>query len=200
VVYPPVAGESPRVPWAEREDGFVVIGRLVPEKGLPLIMDILSEVRKVKPVHLHIIGRRGRTSYARKIEDLCGRHADWVRLEGEMYGPEKEAFLARHKYGLSGCRSEAFGIAVAEMVKAGLVVWVPNGGGQTEIVADASLIFDGPDNAVTRILSVITGAERETSLRRHLEGRAAAFSPARFGEEMRAVARDFLTDGHNHGA
>ena len=200
VVYPPVAGESPRVPWAEREDGFVVIGRLVPEKGLPLIMDILSEVRKVKPVHLHIIGRRGRTSYARKIEDLCRRHADWVRLEGEMYGPEKEAFLARHKYGLSGCRSEAFGIAVAEMVKAGLVVWVPDGGGQTEIVADASLIFDGPDDAVTRILSVITGAERETSLRRHLEGRAAAFSAERFGAEMRAVVRDFLTDSHSHGA
>lgn len=200
VVYPPVAGESPRVPWDEREDGFVVIGRLVPEKGFPLIIDILSEVRKVKPVHLHIIGRRGRTAYAREIEDLCRRHADWVRFEGEMYGPEKEAFLSRHKYGLSGCRSETFGIAAAEMVKAGLIVWVPDGGGQTEIVADASLIFDGCDDAVARILSVITHAEREISLRRHLEDRAAAFSSACFDSEMRAVALEFLTESHDRGA
>ena len=176
------------------------MGRLVPEKGIPLVIDILSQVRKVKPVHLHIIGRRGRTAYARKIEDLCRCHADWVHLEGEMYGPEKESFLARHKYGISGRRAEAFGIAVAEMVKAGLVVWVPNGGGQTEIVTDTALIYEGHEDAVSRIVNVISDPGRETALRRHLEGRAAAFSSSRFVSGMRAVVCDFLKEGHGRGA
>jgi glycosyltransferase involved in cell wall biosynthesis len=62
VVYPPVAGNFPAVPWKEREDGFVVIGRLAPEKGIRRVIEILGDVREEKPVHLHIIGRRERTS------------------------------------------------------------------------------------------------------------------------------------------
>jgi len=200
VVYPPVAGEFPNVPWDEREDGFVVVGRLVPEKGIRLVIDILTEVRKVKPVHLHILCRRCRTAYAREIEDLCRRHADWIHLEGAMYGPEKEALLARHKYGISGCRSEAFGIAVAEMVKAGLIVWVPGGGGQTEIVAEAGLVYSGRDDAAARILAVLGDQDRETALRGRLGGRASAFSSARFVSEMRAVVGHFLKEGNGRGA
>jgi len=195
VIYPPVAGGFPRVPWTEREDGFVAVGRLVPEKGFDLIIAILAEVRKVRPVHLHIIGRRERTAYAAKIESLCRGLGDWARLEGEMYGAEKAAFLTRHKYGLSGRRGEAFGIAVAEMVKAGLVVWVPDDGGQTEIVDHAGLTFSGRDQAAALIRSVLSDADAQARLTRHLEARAEAFSAARFSGELRAAVRNFLEGG-----
>jgi len=194
VVYPPVVGDFPRVPWGEREDGFVVMGRLVPEKGIGMIVAILAEIRKERPIHLHIIGRRGPAATAREIEELCRRHAEWVHLEGEMYGPEKERFLAGHKYGISGCRSEAFGIAVAEMVKAGCLVWVPDGGGQTEILAHPELIYAGRDEAVAKIRSVLTEPEKQTRLRDHLRARAGLFSAERFVREMRVIVREFLEE------
>ncbi|HMA55067.1 MAG TPA: glycosyltransferase family 4 protein [Acidobacteriota bacterium] len=200
VLYPPVSVDVPQVPWDEREDGFVVMGRLVPEKGIPQVIEILSEVRKVKPVHLHVISRPTRAAYAREIERLCRANAGWIRFEGEVYGRDKGALLAGHKYGISGCRAESFGIAVAEMAKAGEIVWVPDGGGQTEVVTDAALIYAGRDDAVSRIVKVITDAERETALRRHLEARAAAFSSSRFVSGMRSAVRDFLGEGRVHGA
>ena len=196
VVYPPVAGGFPAVPWNEREDGFVVIGRLVPEKGVRQVIEILGDVRKEKPVHLHIVGRRERTAYAREVEALCRRNRDWVHLEGEKYGPEKAEFLARHKYGISGCRNEAFGIAVAEMVKAGSIVWVPDGGGQKEIVAHPGLVYSGPGHAAALILAALGEPAVGAALRYHLEARADLFSSGRFVEEMRGIVRGFLSEKH----
>lgn len=196
VVYPPVAGGFPAVPWNEREDGFVFIGRLVPEKGVRRVIEILGDVRKQKPVHLHIIGRRERTAHAREVEELCRRNRDWIHLEGEKYGPEKAEFLARHKYGISGCRNEAFGIAVAEMVKAGSLVWVPDGGGQKEIVAHPGLIYSGRGHAAALILAALGEPAAEAALRYHLEARADLFSSGRFVEEMRGIVRRFLSENH----
>lgn len=196
VVYPPVAGGFPAVPWNEREDGFVFIGRLVPEKGVRRVIEILGDVRKEKPVHLHIIGRRERTAHAREIEELCRRNRDWIHLEGEKYGPQKAEFLARHKYGISGCRNEAFGIAVAEMVKAGSLVWVPDGGGQKEIVAHPGLIYSGRGHAAALILAALGEPAAEAALRYHLETRAELFSSGRFVEKMRGIVRGFLSEKH----
>jgi len=196
VVYPPVAGDFPAVPWSEREDGFVVVGRLAPEKGIRRVIEILGDVRKEKPVHLHIVGRRGRTGHAREIEDLCRRNRDWIHLEGEKYGPEKAEILARHKYGISGCRNEAFGIAVAEMVKAGLVVWVPDGGGQKEIVAHPGLVYSGRGQAASLILAALGDPAAEAAMRYHLEARADLFSSGRFVDEMRGIVRGFLSEEH----
>lgn len=195
VLYPPVSVVPGNVPWEEREDGFVVIGRLVPEKGLPQVVDILAEVRKVRPVHLHILGRPVRASYAREIERLCRAHDGWVRLEGAMYGQDRDALLARHKYGISGCRGEAFGIAVAEMVLSGAIVWVPDGGGQTEVAAEEALIYGGRDEAATKILAVITDPARQAGLRARLAARAEAFSSSRFVSEVRTIVRDGLHMG-----
>jgi len=195
VVYPAVAASFPPVPWEEREDGFVAIGRLVPEKGFRTVVDILAEVRERRPVHLHIVGRPGRAAHVRELEELARRHADWVRLEGELYGPEKASFLARHKYGISGSRSEAFGIAVAEMVTAGAIVWVPDGGGPPEIVDHPGLVYSGRGHAVSLILAVLGDAAAEAALRRHLKARAEVFSPGRFAAGVRAVVADFLRGG-----
>jgi len=200
VVYPPVAGSWPLVPWSEREDGFVVMGRLVPEKGIDLVIDVLRRVRERRPIHLHVIGRRTGTAFARRIEDLARRHAGWVHLEGEMYGREKDAFLARHKYGISGRRAEPFGIAVAEMVRAGQIVWVPDRGGQTEIAADPRLVYAGPDDAARRILAVLDDPGLEADLRARLERRAGVFAPERFVSGVRRVVREFLEDSRRHGA
>ncbi len=192
VVYPPVHDGVADVPWEEREDGFVVMGRLVPEKGIESVIAILDEVRRHKDVHLHILGRSDDPVYARRIEALACERSAWVRLEGGIYGPEKTAFLARHKYGISGCRNEAFGVAVAEMAKAGCLVWVPEGGGQVEIVDQADLIYADNAQAVSSILAVLGDPWKEAALRSHLAGRSEAFSADRFVREVHTLIREFV--------
>lgn len=200
VVYPPVVGGYPFVPWEDREEGFVVMARLVPEKGIRLVIEILYEVRREHPVHLHILGRRERSAHARDIERLCRHNSGWVHLEGEVYGPKKAEFLAGHKYGISGCRSEAFGLAVAEMVKAGMIVWVPDGGGQTEIAAHPGLVYSGPGRAVSLIRTALGDPAAAAALREHLAVQAGLFSSGRFAAEMNAAVRGFMEDSHGHAA
>ena len=192
VIYPPaLPGPSP-VPWEEREDAFVVMGRISPEKGLETAIAILDGVREHHDVHLHILGKAGDGDYARRIGELARARREWVFLEGGVYGPEKDALLGRHKYGLSGCRHEAFGIAVAEMVKSGCLVWVPGDGGQVEIVDHPDLVFADRESAVRAIVRVLGDPGRQGKLRRHLAGRAEAFSAAAFGRDLRRVVRNFL--------
>ncbi len=194
VVYPPVFGGTPGVDWEDRADGFVLMARLVPEKGILSVIEALREVRGSRPVHLHVLGRREDRGYVRELEQARCGNEDWLFFEGEVHGAEKARILAGHKYGISGCRHEAFGIAVAEMVKAGCLVWVPDGGGQTEIVAHQDLIYEDARDAAVKIRRVLTDPGRQAWLREHLRARAASFSTGRFVREMRAVVRSFLEE------
>jgi hypothetical protein len=125
---------------------------------------------------------------------LSQQNADWVFLEGKMAGGEKAAFVGRHRFGISACWNEAFGIAVAEMVKAGCLVWVPAGGGQTEIVERPELIYSAREDAVEKIGRALGDGDLRAALRKHLEGRKERFSVNRFAREVRTVVSDFLED------
>ena len=46
VVYPPVPGDYPRIPWEGRESGFVLLAKLSPIKQIDRAVDILSRVRQ----------------------------------------------------------------------------------------------------------------------------------------------------------
>ena len=59
VVYPPAIGKFPEVPWEQRKDGFVCIGRIhTLRSGIELMIAILAAVRAAGPqVHLHVAGK-----------------------------------------------------------------------------------------------------------------------------------------------
>ena len=78
------------------------------------------------------------------------------------------------------------------MVAAGCVAWVPRGGGQVEIVAHDELIFENEGEAAAKIVTTLADPARQSALRRHLAGRAEAFSTARFVEESRRAVGAFL--------
>ncbi len=148
VLYPPVPAEFADGPWEERENGFVVLARLRPEKQVERTIAILDEVRRAgHDVHLHILGDGDDPRYSDRLQKLCRASGGWARLEGFAAGEKKRAFLAGHRFGISGCRNEAFGIGVAEMAAAGCLVWVPRGGGQVEIVAHDDLIYEDDGKA-----------------------------------------------------
>lgn len=192
VVYPPVTGPEPEGPWDGRRDGFVTVGRIVPEKRVDELAEIVAEVgRAGLDVHLHVLGRLPDDDYGRRLARMAASSPERLRLEGAAFGEAKHAFLRGHKYGLSGCRHEAFGLSAAEMVRAGLIVWVPRGGGQVEIVDHPELVFDSPADAAAKIVRVLRDPSRQTALREHLKRQAAKFSSAAFGRGIRRAAEAF---------
>jgi glycosyltransferase involved in cell wall biosynthesis len=193
VQFPPVPGNFPVVPWNERENGFVCVGRVVSEKRMDAVIGILDQVRQHGfDIHLHILGALDDSPFARKVQALASRHGDWVFLEGRVVGKAKRELMARHKFGINGCEHEAFGIAVAELVKAGCLTFVPDSGGQTEIVDHPSLTFQNDDDAIQKIVSALGNPGLQAALVGHLRDRSRELSTERFQAGIRSLLAEFL--------
>lgn len=191
VIYPPVLNSKKNISWDERENGFVYLGRLVPEKKIEDIIEMVGKIRKSgHKVHLHIVGALDNNKYVGKLISLAKKK--WVKLEEKKYGEDKSLFLAKHKYGINARVNEPFGISVAEMVKAGCIVWVPDGGGQTEIVNHKDLIFKNIENGVKKIEKVLRKSTLQKKLRNHLKRQSENFSSEIFKQEVRKLANDFF--------
>ena len=199
VIYPPVTGDFPDVPWENREDGFIFLGRISPEKQVDKIISILGKVRaQGHDIHLHICGCGDDSAYGRQIKELAGRNNAWVFLEGLVAGNEKKKLMAHHKYGISGRRNEPFGIAVAEMVKAGCLVWVPDGGGQVEIVDAQRLVYQNEEEAVIKIVNLLNSESIKLELRDQLKTHVLKFSQERFMKDASVAIFSFLGRSVKH--
>ena len=188
VVYPPVdtRGFEPR-PWAERERGFVSVGRLARYKNVETVIRIVDGVRAAgHDVHLHLIGPSYDDEYRRELEAMAAER-DYVELDGEMSRPALVEMLCSHRYAIHGKRHEHFGMAVAEFVAAGALPFVPDDGGQREIVDDPGLRYRTPAEAVEKIDDALSAADGGASLRNDPGVVAERFGRQRFREEIREI-------------
>jgi glycosyltransferase involved in cell wall biosynthesis len=181
-VYPPVALGAPRSapPWEQRVDGFVAVGRLAPEKRIDLMLDVVAALRERGHAATFHLVASGRPDARTRAVLRRARALPWVTISRDLPRAALLELLARHRYGLHAMRDEHFGIAVAEMVAAGCIPFVPEEGGQTEIVDHPALIYRDRDDAVARILAVRDDPARQEELRRHLAARRDRFSTERF--------------------
>ncbi len=192
-LYPPVESDFPLVPFADRDNGFVCLGRISAEKRVDAIIDILSRVRaRGHDVHLHILGGVDDSPYGMRIKSLAEQNREWVFLEGWAVGDEKKRLLASHRYGIHGRENEPFGIAVGEMVNAGCIVFVPKGGGQVEIVDHPALVFRDDADAVDKIDTILRTGTGWDALRGHLMQHANRYSAANFMAQIQKIVKDFL--------
>jgi len=194
-VYPPVPAGFPDVPWGQREDGFVCLGRISSEKRVEQVIDILARVReRGHGPHLHIIGNPGEPrSYYDKVCREVRQRGSWVTLHEGLSREAVSQLVAQHRYGIHGRPDEHFGIAVAEMMKAGCIVFAPADGGQVEIAGgEDRLLYRSADDAVEKILRVMNDTEEQTALRRHVDVRSQLFSPEAFTTRIQDVVREFL--------
>lgn len=194
VVPPPVACDpDTSLPWSARENGFVCIGRFAAEKELDRIVAILSAVRRVVPdVNLHIAGSRQTAAEYRALRRLARRHRAWIQLHENLSRAELQRLIARQRYGIHAMREEHFGIAPAEMVRAGCIVFVSDTGGPVDIVgSERRLLFGGVDEAVSKIVAVLTSPGDQITLRAHLAGRAREYSAERFMSTIRDIVGQF---------
>lgn len=196
-LYPPVAGEFPDVPWEERAPNFVSLGRLAPEKDLDRTIDILGEVRKRFPeVHLHVIGTHNDEPYARHILGRIAQNAAWITLHQNLSRDALVELVSKQRFGLHAMAEEHFGMGVAEMVRAGCVVWVRNGGGQVEIVRDdARLTYDNDDQAIAKISAALADDAYARSLREALVPQRTRFTEGVFVDHFLRIVDDFFAEG-----
>jgi len=194
VQFPPVPGDFPIVRWEEKDPGFVCVGSIFPEKRMDAVIGILERVReRGYDLHLHILGGLDDSPFAKKIQVLAEQRRNWVFLEGRVVGAKKRELMAQHKFGINGRQNEPFGIAVAELVRAGCITFVPDGGGQTEITNHPSLVFANDDDAVEKIVSVLENQGLQESLVEHLRARREELSTEGFQKMIRTLVAEFNT-------
>jgi hypothetical protein len=100
--------------------------------------------------------------------------------------------MASHRYGIHGMREEHFGMAPAELARAGVIVWVPRGGGQMEIVGnEPALMYDSEDDAVAKITATMASPAEQQRLTRLLAGVSDQFSTGHFTRQVREIVNDF---------
>jgi glycosyltransferase involved in cell wall biosynthesis len=188
-IYPPVWGDFPVISWKNKEDSFVMIGRISPEKQIEKAISILSAVRdRGHSINLRLCGQIEDDPYGQRIHELCRQHSDWIIPEGRVTGERKASILSKCRYGIQARAAEPFGISIAEMVKAGAIVFAPQDGGQAEILKNPDLLFFNESDAVEKVLAVLNSPSRQSMLRSELSGRAQEFSTSNFISRV----RDFL--------
>ena len=193
VLHPPILDDFPDVPWAERESGFVCIGRIAPEKELEKIIDILASVRdRGHEAHLHIIGTSAHNRYYREILRRVRANASWISLDENLSRDQLVRLVSQHRYGIHGMEEEHFGMAVAEMVQAGCIVFAARGGGPEEILgSDQRLLYATREEAATKIIQAMTDPDLQISLRSHLGERKSLFSVNDFIRRIREIVDAF---------
>lgn len=198
VIYPPVITEMEKRSWAQKEDAFLCSGRIVFPKQTHRVIEILQAVRdRGFDVKLHITGGGGGTykrSYEQKIHRLAEKNSDWIQIYQDLPYKDYLQVLARCRYGIH-CKPEPFGISVAEMVKAGMIPFVREKGGQVEIVGSHhdELLFDNKNaTAIEKIVQVLQQPDRQMALLESLKKQQSLFSTEKFIAEIQAVVAEYF--------
>lgn len=197
VLHPPIetTGLTPELTWQEREDGFIFLSRIHPSKNIEWIIEILNEVRDSgHDIHLHIIGPRDndRPEYFDRIQSLSKSH-EFVTIEGPMQGEELHDMLKQHKYGINGATDEQFGMAIAEMVEAGMIPFVPNSGGQQKIVGfNKDVMFESTNHAAELITEVLDDQGLVNNIKNSFPNIEENFGRDAFRQEIRNVVQKSL--------
>ena len=188
-LYPPAIGEFVEVPWEQREDGFLIIGRISPEKRIECAIDILRRVRAAGlDVHLHVIGVPDHEAYTDFVRGLVRANAAWVFLHENLARGELLELISTHRYGLHAMEAEPFGMAVAELLSGGCIPFVHDGGGQVEIVDhDPRLIYNSAADAAGKIVRTLRDHHCQTAVRERLALRKELFSTQRFALRVREI-------------
>jgi glycosyltransferase involved in cell wall biosynthesis len=103
--------------------------------------------------------------------------------------------ICTHKYGIHGMLQEHFGMAIAEMVAGGIIPFVPNGGGQVEVVNNNNrLVYDSSEEAIENIDRVLSDSTIQQKLRANLREMKALFTKERFQQEFKTIVHQILTN------
>ncbi len=195
VLHPPVPGDFLEVPWSARQNGFVCVGRLSHEKEQLKVIRIIDGLRaRNHDLHLHLVGSANDPPFVAELRAQIRTRSEFVTLHEDISRAELVTLLTHNRYGIHGMVGEHFGIAVAELQRAGCVTFVPDIGGPREIVGDdPRLLYGSEQDAIVRIDRVLRDPDAQHALAARVRERRDLFSEERFVDGFLTLVATFPT-------
>lgn len=177
----------------KEEIPFISIGRIAAEKRIEDTIEIVRALRQQGfPVHLYLAGEIGSDQYGTRIRESCLKNSAWVSVLGRVSGARKQDLFSAVAYGISTCRQELFGNAVAEMMCGGIIPFVYEVGGPAELVGSPALTFGNNEQAVDKIVHILKDAELRSSIRKHLQLASKVFSLETTISKVRSIVKSAI--------
>lgn len=193
VLYPPVLDPGVGEPWQQRSNTFLCIGRFHGSKRIETAMSIVRKIRAqaMPDARLLVVGSRVDDDYSRRLHRFAARDRDWIDFREDLPRAGLNALMGRCRYGIQAMEYEHFGMASAEMARAGCLVFPHASGGSVEVVDhDERLLWRTEDDAVARIGAVARDGAARDAIRWRLQNHAATFSTERFVDEFHDIIRN----------
>lgn len=194
VLFPPAIGDFKSVPWNKRKNQFVCLGRIHPDKRIDQSIEILRAVReRGYRIELRLIGYWNSTGYySDHLKELIDENKNWIDWLPDWPRDRINNELSHTRYGIHSMHGEHFGMAVAEMQRAGCVTFVHNSGGPTEIIGNRSeQRFQSIDDAVEQVCTVLSNEELQKKLHSNAINRSDLFTTERFTHEFLEIVRAY---------
>ena len=187
VLYPPVVDPGAGLQWPERNDTFLCIGRFHGSKRIELAISVVRKVRaqSMPNARLVIVGSAVDAGYTAGLRRVAAGEG-WIELREDLSRSELNTLMGRSRYGIQAMVGEHFGMATAEMTRAGCLVFAHHSGGTPEVLnREDALLWTTEDDAVARIAAI---AQSDiAALRARLRAHAAGFSTAAFVKRFREI-------------
>lgn len=190
VLYPPVLDPGDGLPWSERSNTFLCIGRFHGSKRVELAMDIVGRVRAatLRDARLIVVGSAVDHEYTNRIIRIAANHGEWIDFREDLSRDELNRLMGRSRYGIQAMEHEHFGMATAEMTRAGMLVFAHDSGGSPEVLNNESaLLWSSEGEAVRKIVNV----HDIEPLRARLKAHAKLFSTESFVAGFREIVARF---------
>lgn len=134
------------LPNIEQDKDLVFVGRFVSDKGLPVLLHALANLRNqgIAPSLTVIGGGPEEVAWQRLTQDIG--LAEQVQFVGSKRGRELASELNRHRVlVVPSLWNEPFGVVALEGMACGCIVVGSEGGGLTEAIGQAGLTFPNGD-------------------------------------------------------
>ena len=158
------------IPEVKRDKELVFLGRLVSDKGVNLLLEVMANLKSIGlTLHLTIIGEGPEENNLRQqAKDL--EIEDRVNFVGVKRGRELTELLNAHQIMVvPSLWNEPFGIVALEGIACGCVVVGSEGGGLKDAIGTCGTTFpNGDTSALTKILAeLLTSPEKLDTYRTH---------------------------------
>lgn len=189
-------------PAREREKVIVFLGRLVPEKGVDVLISALPAImEEVGPVNLEIAGKG---PYQPELEHLARRTgvADRVKFLGFVDDEGRNILLNRATVAVFPSIYEPFGIVALEAMAAGVPVVVSDTGGLSDVIEHGVDGYLSPPGDTHMLAYYVAEIIRNPELARHFVQRARRNIMVKFSwEQIAATTREVYAETINkfHG-
>jgi glycosyltransferase involved in cell wall biosynthesis len=180
VIYPPVRVAEKKVNTGVREDFFLVVSRLIPQKNIELVVDSFNE----NGLPLKIIGQG---SLKKQLQAKAKKNIEFL---GFLCDEEVDEYFARCKALIFPCEDD-FGMTPVEAMAHGTPVIALGKGGALETVihGKTGILFDTPtiESLTTAINAFNPTLFSPTTIREH----AMQFDEAKFKIAIKKLLTQF---------